>query len=83
MTRNRFGLLERHVRRPLAVPLLSRFAPRLGLVTLRQTFVRRRHGGGNRPCGELEDAAKGGLQMNSEPNSYLSQKAPQWMRDMY
>ena len=21
--------------------------------------------------------------MNSEPNSYLSQKAPQWMRDMF
>jgi hypothetical protein len=29
--------------------LLSHFAPRGGLVTLRQTFVRRRHGGGNRP----------------------------------
>ena len=25
-------------------PLLSRFAPRAGLVTLRQTFVRRSHG---------------------------------------
>jgi hypothetical protein len=29
--------------------LLSHFAPRGGLVTLRQTFVGRRHGGGNRP----------------------------------
>src|SRR5215467_9892130 len=29
--------------------LLSHFAPRGGLGTLRQTFVRRRHGGGNRP----------------------------------
>src|SRR6516164_8204500 len=27
-----------------SVPLLSRFAPRAGLVTLRQTFVRRCHG---------------------------------------
>ena len=31
----------------------------------------------------LIETAKGGLQMNSEPNSYLSQKAPQWMRDMF
>src|SRR5262245_54792717 len=30
--------------------LLSRFAPRVGLVTLRQTFVRRCHGGANRLC---------------------------------
>jgi adenylate cyclase len=36
-------------------PLLSRFAATAGLVTLRQTFVRRRHGGGNRPCWGLED----------------------------
>src|SRR5262244_876123 len=32
-----------------SVPLLSRFAPRAGLVTLRQTFVRRCHGGIGRP----------------------------------
>ena len=31
----------------------------------------------------LIETAKGGLQMNSEPNSSLSQKAPQWMRDMF
>ena len=30
---------------------LSRFARRAGLVHLRQTFVRRRHGGGNPPLG--------------------------------
>src|SRR6516164_2475554 len=33
----------------LAVSLLSRLAHRAGLVTVRQTFVRRSHGG-NRPC---------------------------------
>src|SRR5262249_17077270 len=55
MARDRFGFLERHARqcpvdtRSLAVALLSRFAPRAGLVTLRQTFVRRSHGG-NCPC---------------------------------
>src|SRR5215813_12407930 len=32
-----------------SVPLLSRFAPRDGLVTLRQTFVRRCHGNIGRP----------------------------------
>src|SRR5215510_14661827 len=32
-----------------SVPLLSRFAPRAGLVTLRQTLVRRCHGGIGRP----------------------------------
>jgi hypothetical protein len=32
-----------------SVPLLSRFAPRAGLVTLRQTFVRRCHGDIGRP----------------------------------
>jgi hypothetical protein len=31
----------------------------------------------------LIETAKRGLQMNSEPNSYVSQKAPQWMRDMF
>ena len=36
-------------------PLLSHFAHRVGLVTLRQTFVRRRHGGGNRACWRLND----------------------------
>jgi len=34
---------------------LVALSPRAGLVTLRQTFVRRRHGGGNRPCWGLED----------------------------
>src|SRR6266481_2533906 len=50
-----FGLLERpgaSMRsldtRSLEVPFLSRFSARVGLVTLRQTFVRRRHDGGNR-----------------------------------
>src|SRR6516165_8713154 len=32
-----------------SVPLLSRFAPRAGLVTLRQTFARRCHGDIGRP----------------------------------
>src|ERR1700745_1913929 len=36
-------------------PLLSRFAHRVGLFTLRQTFVRRRHGGGNRAWWQLND----------------------------
>jgi len=52
----------RSITRPLAdrpwlleLTLLMCFAPRVGLVTLRQTFVRRRHGGGNRPCWGLED----------------------------
>src|SRR5262249_33597694 len=48
MARDRFGFLERHGA-SMPSPLLSRFAPRAGLVTLRQTFVRRSHGG-NCPC---------------------------------
>src|SRR5262249_796181 len=56
MARDGFGFLERH---GASIPsrshligglLLSRFAPRVGLVPLRKTFVRRRHGGGNRAC---------------------------------
>jgi hypothetical protein len=39
----------------LMAVLLSRFAPRVGLVTLRQTFVRRCHSGNNRPCWGLKD----------------------------
>jgi hypothetical protein len=38
----------------LAVPLLSLFGPRAGFVTLRQTFVRCRHGGSNRPSGKFK-----------------------------
>src|SRR6516164_5437965 len=38
MARDRFGFLERHGA-SMTSPLLSRFAPRAGLVTLRQTFV--------------------------------------------
>jgi len=51
MTRNRFGLLERHGAlmpcryRSLAIPPLSRFAPHAGFVTQRQIFVRRCHCG--------------------------------------
>jgi hypothetical protein len=59
MTRDRFGVLERHgfvksssgsTHRAAdtaswANSFLSRFAPRAGFVTLRQTFVRRSHGG--------------------------------------
>ena len=41
-----------------SVPLLSRFAPRAGLVTLRQTFVRRCHRGGGHD--EKEGARAGG-----------------------
>ena len=36
-----------------SVPLLSRFAPRAGLVTLRQTFVRRCHGDIGRPQNDV------------------------------
>jgi AraC-like DNA-binding protein len=42
----------------LAVLLLSRFAPAAGLVTLRQTFALRRHGGGNGPCWGSEDVTE-------------------------
>ena len=60
MARDGFGFLERHgASMPSRYPLiggslLSRFAPHVGLVTLRQTFVRRGHGGGNRPCWGLK-----------------------------
>jgi hypothetical protein len=40
--------------RPHAVVLVSRFASRVGLVTLRQTFVCRSHGGGRRSCQGLK-----------------------------
>src|SRR5262249_47198426 len=46
--------------------LLMCFAPRVGLVTLRQTFVCRRHGGGNRPCWGLEDEQSKLFSPNSE-----------------
>jgi Arabinose-binding domain of AraC transcription regulator, N-term len=61
MARERLGFLKRHgpsmsSRYPWSAdPLLSRFAPRVGLVTLRQTFVRRSHGGGDRSCWGLKD----------------------------
>src|SRR5262245_26951348 len=48
------------------VPLLSRFAPRAGLVTLRQTFVRRSHGG-NCPCPDGSTMSNGtSSALNSE-----------------
>jgi hypothetical protein len=31
----------------------------------------------------ITDAKKGGLHMNNEPNTYLGQEAPQWMKDMF
>jgi hypothetical protein len=52
--RDGFGFLKRHgasLSNRYALiggPLLSRFAPRVGLVTLRQTFVRCCHDGGKR-----------------------------------
>jgi hypothetical protein len=45
MARDSIGFLTCHGAFPLAVSLLSRFAHVRRLVTLRQTFVRRRHGG--------------------------------------
>ena len=29
------------------------------------------------------DAKKGGLHMNNEPNTHLSQEGPQWMKEMF
>src|SRR5262249_19428972 len=49
---------------PLNLTLLGRFAPRWGLVTLSQTFVRRSHGG-NCPC-------PGGLMMSNGTSSALN-----------
>jgi hypothetical protein len=40
--------------RPPEVVLVSRFASRSGLVTLRQTFVRRCHGSDQCPCRGLK-----------------------------
>src|SRR5262245_8704570 len=48
MARDRFCFLQRHGA-SMPSPLLSRFAPRVGLVTLRQTFVCRSHGGEKPP----------------------------------
>ena len=31
----------------------------------------------------ITDAKKGGLHMHNEPNTYLGQEAPQWMKDMF
>src|SRR4051812_6524481 len=47
-------------------PLLSRFAPRVGLVTLRQTFVRRCHGGGNCPAGGPGMSNRSSSALNTE-----------------
>jgi hypothetical protein len=49
----------------LAVPVFGRLAPLARLVTPRQTFVRCRHGGGNRPC-------LGGSRMSNRSSSALN-----------
>src|SRR5437016_5127570 len=46
MARDRFCCLQRHGT-SVPSPLVGRFAPCAGLVTLRQTFVCRSQGGGN------------------------------------